>query len=166
MSTTHKLQLLVVAAIGALGGYFFGVNQINVQWSNYKPSLSIINKEPPANAASDFSLFWNVYDKLNSQYYNKKALDRQKEVYGAISGMVQSIGDPYTMFLPPTQSTNFQQQMAGAFGGIGAELGLAPDNKTIIVIAPLEGSPAQKAGVKAGDIIGRVDGLEIGRAHV
>src|SRR5471030_871511 len=145
MTTNTKLQFLTIGAICALGGYFFGTHQVNVEWQNYHASASVINKEPPVGTPTDFSLFWQVYDKLNSQYYNKKVLDPQKEVYGAISGMVQSIGDPYTMFLPPTQNTNFQQQMAGQFFGIGAELGLAPDNKTIIVIAPLDGSPSQKA---------------------
>lgn len=158
MTTTTKLQFLLVGAICALGGYFFGTHQINVEWKNYQASASVINKEPPAGTPNDFSLFWEVYDKLNSQYYDKKVLNPQKEVYGAISGMVQSLGDPYTMFLPPTQNTNFQQQMAGQFSGIGAELGLAPDNKTIIIIAPLDGSPSQKAGIKEGDAILKVDG--------
>src|SRR5579859_4919967 len=161
MTTTNKLQFLLVGCICGLGGYFFGAHQVNVEWANYKPSVSIINKEPPTGAPNDFSLFWSVYDKLNREYYNKKILDPQKQVYGAISGMVQSVGDPYTMFLPPAQNANFQQQMAGAFSGIGAELGLASDNKTIIVIAPLEGSPAQKAGVKEGDAIVKVEGQSI-----
>ncbi len=161
MSTKNKLQFLLVGAICALGGYFFGTHQINVDWSNYKPSLSVINKEPPTGATVDFSLFWQVYDKLNTDYYNKQVVNPQKELYGAISGMVQSVGDPYTMFLPPTQNSSFQQQMAGTFAGIGAELGLAPDNKTIMVMAPLDGSPAQKAGIKPGDIIMKVDGQSI-----
>ena len=158
MTNSTKLQFLLVGAICALGGYFFGTHQVNVEWQNFKASASVVNKEPPVGAPNDFSLFWDVYDKLNREYYNKKVLDPQKEVYGAISGMVQSVGDPYTMFLPPTQNTNFQQQMAGQFSGIGAELGLAPDNKTIIIIAPLDGSPSQKAGIKEGDTILKVDG--------
>lgn len=161
MSTTNKLQLLVVGAICAIGGYFFGVTKVHVDWKNYKPSLSVMNQEPPPGSPNDFSLFWQVYDKLNKDYYNKKALDPQKQVYGAINGMVQSVGDPFSMFLPPKQNTNFQQQMEGAFTGIGAELGLGADNKSIIVIAPLEGSPAQKAGIKAGDTFLKVNGQSI-----
>src|SRR6185312_15196186 len=76
----------------------------------------------------------------------------------AISGMVQSLGDPYTMFLPPAAQTNFQQQLAGQFTGIGAELGGTPDGKQILIIAPLTGSPAEKAGIKPGDVILAVDG--------
>src|SRR5579859_7902956 len=118
MTTTTKLQFLLVGSICSLGGYFFGTHQVNVEWNNYKPSAKVINNEPPVGAPNDFSLFWDVYDKLNKQYYNKKVLDPQKELYGAITGMVQSVGDPYTMFLPPVQNTNFQQQMAGQFSGI------------------------------------------------
>src|SRR5579871_1718468 len=98
MSTTNKLQILILCAVCALGGYFFGLHQVSVELKNYKPSLQIINREPPTGSSTDFSLFWQVYDKLNSEYYDKKVLDPQKEEYGAISGMVQSLGDPFTMF--------------------------------------------------------------------
>ncbi len=75
---------------------------------------------------------------------------------GAITGMTQSLEDPYTMYLPPNQNTNFKDGLAGQFSGIGAELGT--QDKQIIVIAPLTGSPAEKAGIKAGDKILKVNG--------
>ncbi|MCL5969976.1 MAG: S41 family peptidase [Patescibacteria group bacterium] len=65
--------------------------------------------------------------------------------------MVESLGDPYTMFLPPVQNSSFKESMAGQFQGIGAELDMK--NKQIIVVAPLDGSPAEKAGIRAGDAI-------------
>jgi carboxyl-terminal processing protease len=71
--------------------------------------------------------------------------------------MVASLGDPYTSFFPPKQNTDFKTQLAGEFSGIGAELSLNDQNQ-IIVIAPLDGSPAEKAGIKSGDIIAKVDG--------
>ncbi|HET9946989.1 MAG TPA: S41 family peptidase [Patescibacteria group bacterium] len=152
-----KLQLVLVIAITFLGGYFFGVNKVNFELRHYVPQISIVNKEPPAGVSTvDFSLFWSVWDKIVTGYYDKSAVNPQKMLYGAISGMVASLNDPYTMFLPPTQQTNFQQQLAGQFTGIGAELGLK--NQQIIVIAPLTGSPAEKAGIKAGDAILKVDG--------
>src|SRR5206468_939534 len=67
-----------------------------------------------------------------------------------------SIGDQFTMYLPPQQNDNFKQNLAGQFEGIGAEL--ATDNNIISVIAPIAGSPAEKAGVKAKDLILKVDG--------
>lgn len=152
----NKLQLILVILISLLLGYAVGVNKVNLDWKNYKPQFSIINKEPPANLGTvDLSMFWNVWDRVNSMYYDKKALDPQKMLNGAISGLVASLGDPYSMFLPPAQQTSFQQQMAGQFFGIGAELGM--QNKNIIVIAPLDGSPAEKAGLKAGDVVVKVD---------
>lgn len=75
---------------------------------------------------------------------------------GAIEGMVSSLGDPFTIYLPSTQNSSFKEGLAGQFSGIGAELGTKESN--IIVIAPLDGTPAQKAGIKAGDIITKVDG--------
>lgn len=152
-----KLQIALVIAIAFIGGYFFGVNKVNFELKHYTPHIAVTSKEPPAGTANvDFSLFWNVWDKIVNNYYDKSKVDPQKMLYGAISGMVQSLGDPYTMFLPPTQQTNFQQQLAGQFTGIGAELGMK--DKQIIIIAPLTGSPAQKAGIKAGDAILKVDG--------
>jgi len=154
----NKLQLILVIAISLLIGYAAGVNRVNLDWKNYKPQFSIVNKEPPTNLGTiDLSMFWNVWDRVNTLYYDKKALDPQKMLNGAISGLVQSLNDPYSMYLPPVQNTNFQQQMAGKFEGIGAELGLK--DKNIIVISPLDGSPSQKAGLKAGDIIATVEGV-------
>ncbi|HEV2339342.1 MAG TPA: S41 family peptidase [Patescibacteria group bacterium] len=156
--SAKKFQVLLLVAIAFLGGYFFGITKVHLEWTNYKPNITVVNQEPPTTASLvDFSLFWDVWDKLTTNYYDKKAIDPQKLLYGAISGMVASVGDPYTMFLPPTQNSSFQQQMAGQFSGIGAELGMK--GKQIIVIAPLSGSPAMKAGLKAGDAILAVNGI-------
>ncbi|HSD98163.1 MAG TPA: S41 family peptidase [Patescibacteria group bacterium] len=155
--TPAKLRLLVLFLLVFVAGYFIGTLKVSVDWKNYKPNITVVNKEPPTTASLvDFTLFWNVWDKLTSNYYDQKVVDPQKMLYGAISGMVASVGDPYTLFLPPAQQTSFQQQLAGQFSGIGAELGLKDSN--IIIIAPLDGSPAGKAGIKAGDTIVSVDG--------
>ncbi|MBI4089523.1 MAG: S41 family peptidase [Candidatus Levybacteria bacterium] len=150
------LQILLIAISSALIGYYVGINNVKLTWKNYKPSLAVINKEAPAEFGSvDFSFFWNVWRNLESNYYDKTKLDPQKMLNGAISGMVQSLGDPYTVYLPPQQNSNFKDGLAGQFSGIGAELGM--QDKQIIVVAPLAGSPAEKAGIKAGDAILKVD---------
>jgi carboxyl-terminal processing protease len=102
-------------------------------------------------------LFYDVIDKLNLMYFDKSKIDANKMVTGAISGMVASLGDPYTSYFPPKQNTEFKTQMAGEFSGIGAELSIN-DQGQIIVIAPIEGSPAEKAGVRSGDSIVKVEG--------
>ena len=104
--------------------------------------------------------FWTVLNKIENTYYDKKAIDPQKLLNGAIAGMVASLDDPYTVYLPPAQNKDFKQGLAGQFEGIGAELGMK--GKQIIVVAPLDGGPAQKAGVRAGDMIIKVDDQAIG----
>jgi carboxyl-terminal processing protease len=152
-----KFQIILIVLIAFAAGYFFGINKIVFDWKNYSPSLKVIGKEPPANLTSiDFSQFWLTWQKLETNYYDKTKLDPQKMVNGAIAGMIQTLGDPFTVYLPPVQNDNFKQGLAGQFTGIGAELGMK--DKNIIVIAPLEGSPAEKTGIRAGDIILKVDG--------
>lgn len=156
MSRIKSLQVFVLIIIAGVVGYYFGINNVNLSWKNYKPTVTVVNKEAPtALTTVDFSNFWTVWEKLEANYYDKTKIDSTKMLNGAIEGMVQSLGDPFTMYLPPVQNTGFKDQLAGQFSGIGAELG-TKDNQ-IIVIAPLTGSPAEKAGVKAGDLILKVD---------
>jgi carboxyl-terminal processing protease len=114
-------------------------------------STCLNNKTVNSDKAIDFSLFWKVWDLLKNKYVNKDSLDAQKLVYGAINGMLKATGDPYSTFFDPTETKAFNQDMEGSFEGIGAELGMK-DN-VLTVIAPLESSPAEKAGLMAGDKI-------------
>ncbi len=156
MGKIRLLQLVILLIISGLIGYYFGVNKVSVSWENYQPSTTITSKEAPSALSNiDFSLFWNVWGKLERSYYDKTKLDSQKMLNGAITGMTQSLEDPYTIYLPPKQNDNFKDGLAGQFSGIGAELGVK--DKQIIVIAPLNGSPAEKAGIKAGDAILKVN---------
>ena len=156
MKKVKSLQFVILLIISGLIGYYFGINKVEISWNNYEPSVAVVNKEAPVSLENvDFSVFWNIWKKLEANYYNKTKLDPQKMVNGAIEGMISSLGDPYTVYLPPTQNADFKNGLAGQFSGIGAELG-TKDNQ-IIVIAPLEGSPAEKAGIRAADVILKVD---------
>ena len=160
MKTQIKLrvfQLFIVILISVGIGYLLGNYRINARWKNFRPILSIANQNPPSAQNLDMRLFYDVVGKLNTMYYDKSKVDAKKMETGAITGMVASLADPYTAYFPPKQNTEFKTQMAGEFSGIGAELSLNDQNQ-IIVIAPLDGSPAEKAGVKSGDLIARVDG--------
>jgi carboxyl-terminal processing protease len=108
----------------------------------------------------DFDLFWEVWDTVSNEYVDGEKIDPQKMFYGAIQGLVNSFDDSATIFLDPDETDSFNEGNAGKlFEGIGAELGY--QNGQIVVISPLSGSPAQKAGIRSGDIIFKVDGEEI-----
>ena len=99
----------------------------------------------------NLSLMWQVKDKLSQLFLEKdKLVDKEME-YGAIQGMVAALGDPYTVFLPPKENKSANEDLAGEFGGVGISLGYK--DKTLAVMTPLAKTPAEKAGVKAGDLI-------------
>lgn len=100
----------------------------------------------------DFSLFWVVWNKLEEKHLDRKNFDYQKMVWGAISGLASSLGDPYTSFLPPSENKDAKDDLRGDFEGVGIEIGYDKE-KRLSVIAPLDGSPAKEAGLKAKDII-------------
>ena len=112
----------------------------------------------PQPGTVDFSLFWDAYGKLQKNFITPSKITDQKIIYGAIKGMTKSLGDPYTDFFDPDQAKMFQQDLDGSFDGIGVEVGIKKDLLT--VIAPLKGTPGQKAGLKSGDIIVKINGKD------
>lgn len=96
-----------------------------------------------------FPTFWEAWDELHDNYLEN--VDDKNLLYGAVAGMVQAAGDPYTVFSDPEETKQFEQTLSGQFSGIGVEIGL--QNGLVTVIAPLAGSPADLAGVQEGDII-------------
>ncbi len=151
-----NIRLVLIVILAFLFGWQLGHKDLQIRWFSYKPTVSIINKEPPKNINVDFKLFWDTWDLLSRSYIDKKALDPGKMFYGAISGMVASLGDPYTVFLPPEQQKFSKEDLNGSFDGVGIQLGFNKD-KNLVVIAPLVGTPAEKAGVKPEDIIVKID---------
>ena len=103
----------------------------------------------------DFSLFWEVYNTLKEKYAHPEDFNNEEIIYGAISGMVESLGDPYTVFFNPEEAKIFEEDVKGVFEGVGMEIGIR--EKGLTVIAPLEGTPAQKAGLRPGDKIIKID---------
>ena len=118
--------------------------------------IQIVRELPPNKSDLDFSLFWKVWDTLEARYFDKTKVDSQEMIYGAIEGMVSALGDPYTVFLPPKDNEVVNEDLSGSFEGVGIQIGFK--GKNLAVVAPLSGSPAEKAGVKAGDfIVGIID---------
>ena len=142
--------IVLALAVGFVGGFYY---------RDYKSPISLIknliNRDAGQPDGVDFGLFWNVWELLHNKYVDQDKLATQELIYGAINGMVNAAGDPYTVFLKPKESEEFQQQISGAFGGVGIEIGLRKNILT--VIAPIKGTPAARAGLLAGDKILAID---------
>ncbi len=139
------------------GAYLFGymVGRQDLEFKKgYIPTVNNLEFGKPKDI--DFALFWDVWNKIISDYGGTQKVDQYKMFYGALSGMVQGLGDPYTVFLNPEDSKTFNEEVKGQFNGVGMELGVR--NNVLTVISPLDESPAQKAGIKAGDVIDKIDG--------
>ena len=104
----------------------------------------------------DFDLFWEVWDILEKEYVDRDKLSEKEMFYGAVRGMVSSLGDPYTVFMNPIIAHEFAEDLAGTFEGIGAEIGIR--NEILTIIAPLPDMPAEEAGLRAGDKVYAIDG--------
>lgn len=104
--------------------------------------------------------FWKAWNTLQADYvitHASSTLPSAKDrIFGAIQGLAASYGDPYTVFFPPKEAATFADNISGSFAGIGVEIGVK--NNVLTVIAPLKGTPAETAGIKAGDIIAAIDG--------
>lgn len=144
------LSIFILAAVFA-GGYLVGSKGYKID-QIVDPGLSKVDRTLPLDKTNvNFTLFWKVWDTLSAKYFDQTKLNSQKMIYGAIEGMVAAIGDPYTSFLPPDENKVVNEDLSGSFEGVGIQIGYK--GTQLAVIAPLPGSPADKAGVKAGDLI-------------
>ncbi len=149
--------ILVIAVIISLAAGFAGGVFITKDESVNSVDLfkKVINQEADKPNNLDFGLFWEVWNSVQEKYVDKNKLDAQKMLYGAIDGMVESIGDPYTVFLAPAISKKFEEEISGSFGGIGIEIGKR--NGVLTIISPIKNTPAYNAELKAGDKIAKID---------
>jgi carboxyl-terminal processing protease len=150
------LPLFVVLCVGLGVGYVVGRWDLRWSWHNFTPTVVRNQMAPSKSRASsvDFAKFWEVWDKVSERYVDKSKLDGQRMVDGAISGMVAALEDPYTFYLTPEQNKDEKANLGGTFEGVGIQLGFK--DKLLVVVAPLDGTPAKRAGVKPGDIIARI----------
>jgi carboxyl-terminal processing protease len=135
------LLLVVVASAAFLGGVWF-------QRSTDSPHNN-----------NDFQMFWDTWDILQNEYYY--GLPENKDLtYGAIQGLYAAAGDRYTFFVPPQEAEADRQVLSGEFGGIGAYVSQDSDGR-IVISTPFKDFPADKAGLKANDVILAVDGTSL-----
>lgn len=165
MSTMKKfLSYLVVFGVV----FMFGWESASyyIMKSSAEADMSLEEVSPAAaftsligsssNEKANLDTFWEVWGLLDDSYIDEQSLDRQQMVYGAIGGMVASLGDPYTVYMTPTETDEFDQSLGGRLEGIGAELTVR--DQSLVVVTPLKGSPAEAAGLLPGDIIYKIDG--------
>lgn len=116
---------------------------------------SVASKDTQVETTADFSSFWKAWNILNDKSIYANKVSDQDRVWGSISGLAESMGDPYTVFFPPKENKSFNEEILGSFDGIGAEIGIK--DKILTIIAPLKDTPAWDAGIKAGDKILKID---------
>jgi len=141
--------LLVVIFFGF--GIYLGFNNA----PEIDKVVNISGKETAVITEADFSPFWKVWNNINDKYPNATKTSDQDKIYGAISGLVSSLNDPYSVFFDPDEAKMFQDDIQGNFGGVGMEVGIK--DKALTVIAPLKDTPAYKANIKSGDKILKID---------
>ncbi len=106
----------------------------------------------------DVGIFSQAWQAIHNEYLDKNQVNDKDLFYGAIAGLVEALGDPHSFFLTPSLTAEFTQELDGTFYGIGAELGRK--NGFLVIVAPLDSSPADKAGLKAGDRILAIDQID------
>jgi carboxyl-terminal processing protease len=144
-----KVIWISASIVLALGLFVLGLYIGFAHRSYVSRVTGISNSEAPAGISADFEPFWKVWNIIDQKYPDANGVSAQDRVYGAIKGLVGSIGDPYSVYFPPQDSKDFKDVINGSFEGIGMEVGIK--DKILTVVAPLKGTPAEAAGIKAGD---------------
>ncbi|MCD6270635.1 S41 family peptidase [bacterium] len=157
MKKIVKLILILVAVLVLFSTYKLGIyiGEENILKTAPSQISGQVSNEEKGNV--DFSIFWEAWRQLERTFLDKSKIDYQKMVYGAIRGMVESLGDPYTDYFDPKETKEFSQELSGKYEGVGMEIGIK--NSELTVIAPLKGGPAEKAGIRAGDKILKIDDI-------
>jgi carboxyl-terminal processing protease len=144
-----KTAVVVAVAVGVFGlGYGFGTGSLHLSSGTTSSNKSLPTK-------LDYSSVDDAYRALKTNYDG--TLDQTKLLDGMKTGLAQATGDPYTMYFNASQAKDFNNQLQGTFSGIGAELGMDAQNN-LVVVSPIDGFPAQKAGMRSQDIIVSIDG--------
>jgi len=142
--------VIVVILVAFFSGMHVGANN-----PPEVDNILLANKETQAGITADFSSFWKAWNTINEKYPGADEIKDQEKIYGAISGLVESLNDPYSVFFTPRETKLFKEEITGNFSGVGMEVSIK--NKTLTVVAPLKNTPAYRANIKPGDKIIKID---------
>lgn len=146
--------LLASFSVGAFFGHFFFLNEPVKTAQEVQGITGITTNDSQAPNDIDFQQFWKVWNEIKSRYV-KGDVKNQDLFYGSLRGLVASLDDPHSVYFPPKDAEEFNKDIAGEFEGIGAEIGIK--NNQLVVVSPLADSPAERAGLRAGDKILLID---------
>ncbi len=153
LKTRHIATVVSLIILSFVGGVYVG----NHNRPEIDKIIGLANKETQVATKADFFPFWKVWNDINEKYPNAGKTADQDKVYGAISGLVGSLNDPYSVFFNPEETKLFEEDIQGNFSGVGMEIGIK--DKVLTVIAPLKDTPAYKANIKSGDKILKIDDM-------
>ena len=143
-NSTKNIVGLILIALSFVGGFYY--HEFILQ-EYYRTAYSIDQ--------IDFSMLKKAWDQVSTDYVDPDKIDKEKMTYGSIAGMIKAIGDPYTEFYNPEEARKLEEDIAGSFEGIGLQMGVK--NNQITAISPIKGTPAEKVGLRPGDVILAVD---------
>ncbi len=174
MSGSPQVRIVVAAsiffvALGFGGGFLAGSSPSAHNMLPASVAQAIGVNQPPEGV--DFSAVWKAWEAMDEKFVPASVASttasssepviegtpEQKRVWGMIQGMAESLGDPYTFFLPPVEQKQFEEDLSGEFTGVGMEI--AVRDEVLTVVSPLKGTPAERAGVKAGDKVIQINGV-------
>ncbi len=148
-------------ALTTIAVLFFTLSSFSAgYWLAQSPYAPIMTNQAgtPADVQQEFEPFWEVWDQVQTRFF-AQPVDNEALVEGAIDGMLAVLDDPHTRYLPPEEEAMARQDMQGELQGIGAEVEEVDGDITIV--SPIEGSPAEAAGLLPGDILRRADGVDL-----
>src|SRR3989344_1942897 len=161
--TLHGRIMVIAGIVLAVAGFFTGYIA-----AGKSAVLPIIGQEaqPPG---VDFSPVWKAWHEIDDKFVPAAVATStliatstekigEERVWGMIEGLAASLNDPYSFFLPPVESQQFNSDMSGSFEGVGMEI--AVRDQILTIVSPLKGTPAYKAGLKSGDQILKINGTD------
>jgi carboxyl-terminal processing protease len=154
------LASLVVGVIAFASGM-----AVALHWGNTLPltaylgPASTAHRATPGDLREDFKIYWETWSLVERNFYRKEPLKQKEMVYASIEGMLRSLGDDYTFFQRPEAAAETREAMSGQFEGIGAYIEWQEGQ--LLIVSPIEGSPAERAGMMAGDVVLTVDGADL-----